>query len=141
MTTENAYNYAELFRKWATLFGLKHTVTWSQSAFGPALEVKAIVVTPMFESVMDVCETGKIVHVDQLRRYKQGATDTDVEKLSRQILESTFAEGRYIESFKGGYWRERPDGSIERFPQITITDLPRSVDELLIRLDLKTYNI
>lgn len=136
--TETAYSYTEMFKKWAKLFGLKHSVTWSQSTFGPALEVKAIAVTPMFESAMDICEVGKIVHVDQLRRYKQGAVETDVEKLSRQILESTFGENRYVQSFKGGYYREKPDGSIERFPRITITDLPHSIDELLIRLDLKT---
>lgn len=138
MMAKMAYSYTELFKKWAKLFGLKHFVTWSQSAFGPALEVKAIAVTPMFESAMDVCEVGKMAHADQLRRYKQAASEADVEKLSRQILESTFAKGRYVQSFKGGYYREKPDGSIEQFPRITIMDLPRSVDELLIRFDLKT---
>ena len=57
------------------------------------------------------------------------------EIFSKKIVLGLFREGRYIRSFKGGdCMRIVGDGKYEMIPKFEIHDLPRSENELLLKL-------
>ena len=71
-----------------------------------------------------------------MREYVSDAKEDDVERLSKKIVEGTFGDGRYIKSFKGGDGYMIVDNKLEFVPCFEIYNLPKNLDELLVRLDL-----
>ena len=68
-----------------------------------------------------------------MREYTQDAKEDTIEKFSKKILEGTFGEGRYIQSFKGG---DCVNIYGEPVPRFKIRNLPKSEEELFLKLDL-----
>lgn len=130
--------WTKLLKAFAKLFNLQHSVKCSYNGYSTSLEVEVYVKTQFYESVLDVFEEGKVAYVSNMRMYISQAEEYDVERLSRQILEGTFGEGRYIQSLKGGDCLLA--STLQPVQKFYIYDLPRSLEELMIRLDLASID-
>ena len=127
--------YTKLLKAFADLFGLEHEVAWSKTTFGLGLEVSVSVKNKWFNSALDVFKEGQAACVSNMREYTQDAYPATPEIFSKKIVLGLFGEGRYIRSFKGGdCMRFTGDGKYESVPQFEIHDLPRSENELLLKL-------
>lgn len=132
--------YAKLLKAYAELFNLQHSVKCGQRPYmnSTELEVSLYVKTPWYESVIDVFAIGRRAYVSSMRKYICYATEDDVERLSKEIIEGTFGENYYIKSMKGGDCLTIYGEPIPRFE---LHDLPKSEDDLLVRLDLAGIDV
>lgn len=127
--------YTRLLKAFADLFGLEHEIAWSKTNFGLGLEVSVSVKNKWFHSALDVFEEGQIAYVSSMREYTQDAYPATPEIFSKKIVLGFFGEDRYLRSFKGGdCMRFTGDGKYEPVPRFEMHDLPRSENELLLRL-------
>lgn len=131
--------YTKLLKAFAQLFNLEHSIKWRHHPVCTSyneLEVEVYVKNKWYESVLDVFKEGQVAYVSSMREYLCNAQLDDVERLSKKILEGTFGEKLYIKSMKGGDGYMVMDGKLELAPNHYIYDLPRSLDELMLRCDL-----
>ena len=127
--------YTKLLKAFADLFGLEHEVAWSKTTFGLGLEVSVSIKNRWFSSALDVFEEGQAAYVSNMREYTQDADPATPEIFSKKIVLGLFGEGRYIRSFKGGdCMRLAGNGQYELVPGFEIHDMPRSENELLLKL-------
>ena len=127
--------YTKLLKAFADLFGLEHEVSWSKTTFGLGLEVSVSIKNKWYHSALDVFKEGQIAYVSSMREYTQDANPATLEIFSKKIVLGLFGEGRYMRSFKGGdCMRIAENGKYEMVPKFEIHDLPRSENELLLRL-------
>lgn len=144
ITLVHSGKYTKLLKAFAVLYGLEHTIKVDDRG---NVAVDVIVENDLYSSVINVFEEGRIAYVSSLSKYvfadKSKSIESIVEAASKEILEGTFGEGRYLKSFKGGGYRVlsgRQVGEnsfkLVEVPYFIVKDLPRSLDELLIRLDL-----
>ena len=126
--------YTKLLKAYAKLFGLKHSINVDSDFDLSGLEVELYVKTKWYESILDVFEEGKVAYVSNMKKYIWNAQEGDVERLSKDIIEGTFGQKRYIQSMHGGDCILAGTG--ELVPKFEIHDIPRDLNELLIRLDL-----
>ena len=127
--------YTKLLKAFADLFGLEHEVAWSKTTFGLGLEVSVSIKNKWYHSALDVFKEGQIAYVSSMREYTQDADPATLEIFSKKIVLGLFGEGRYIRSFKGGdCMRLSENGKYEMVPRFEIHDLPRSENELLLKL-------
>ena len=127
--------YTKLLKAFADLFGLEHEVSWSKTTFGLGLEVSVFVKNKWYHSALDVFKEGQIAYVSSMREYTQDADPATPEIFSKKIVLGLFGEGKYIRFFKGGdCMRFTGDGKYELVPRFEIHDLPRSENELLLKL-------
>ena len=128
--------YTKLLKAYGKLLGLEHSIKCGYCPYmtGPELEVELYVKTKWYESVIDVFEEDKVADVSSMREYIMNAQEDDIERFSKKILEGTFGEKRYIKSMKGGDCILAGTG--EFIPRFEIHDIPRDIDELMIKLDL-----
>ena len=127
--------YTKLLKAFADLFGLEHEVAWSKTTFGLGLEVSVSIKNKWYHSALDVFEEGQIAYVSSMREYTQDANPDTIEEFSKKIMLGTFGEKRYIKSMKGGDCDMYVgNGQFEPVPRFEMHDLPRSENELLLRL-------
>lgn len=127
--------YTKLLKAFAELFNLEHEVEWSKTTFGLGLEVSVSIKNKWYHSALDVFEEGQIAYVSSMREYTQDADPSTPEFFSKKIVLGLFGEGRYIRSFKGGDCLSfAADGKYEMVPKFEIHDLPKSENELLLKL-------
>ena len=127
--------YTKLLKAFADLFGLEHEVAWSKTTFGLGLEVSIFVKNKWFYSALDVFEEGQAAYVSNMREYTQDAYPATPEIFSKKMVLGLFGEDRYIRSFKGGdCMKIAENGKYEMVPRFEIHDLPRSENELLLKL-------
>lgn len=127
--------YTKLLKAFADLFDLEHEVAWSKTTFGLGLEVSVSIKNKWFHSALDVFKEGQAAYVSSMREYTQDADPATLEIFSKKIVLGLFGEGRYIRSFKGGdCMRFTGDSKYESVPRFEIHDLPRSENELLLKL-------
>lgn len=88
------------------------------------------------ESSLDVFKEGQVAYVASMREYTQTAREDSVEAMSKKILHGTFGDGRYIKSFKGDEWMISNDSKPMFVPRLEIHNLPRSEEELVLKLAL-----
>lgn len=134
--------WTKLLRAFAALYGLEHTIKVDDEG---NVAVDVIVKNDWYSSVIDVFEEGRLAYVSSLSKYvfadESKSVESIVEAASKEILEGTFGERRYLKSMKGGdgamTWRMR-SGKLElvEVPPFVVRDLPRSLDELMIKLSL-----
>lgn len=132
--------WTKLLKAFAELFGLQYTLECSFQEYSPcpSLDIDVWVKTEYYDSVLFVFEYGKVAYVSSMREWKPNPSEDDVENLSKKILEGTFGDGRYIRSMKGGDCvRLIGNGQYEPVPRFEIHDLPKSIEELKIRLDIE----
>lgn len=135
--------WTKLLKAFAMLYGLEHMIKVDDEG---NVVINVIVKNAWYESVIDVFEEGRIACVSSLSKYIFASAkplEDVVEAASKEILEGTFGEGRYLESMKGGGYqflsgRQVGKNSFQlvEVPYFIVKDLPRSLDELLIRLDI-----
>ena len=126
--------WTKLLKAFAVMFGLEHVVEVGDNY----VRVDVFVKNEWYESILDVFEEGKVACVSSMSKFIFGSEkplEDAVESTSKEILEGTFGERRYLESFKGGGCKII-GGQLVEVPYFTVKDLPRNLDELLIRLDL-----
>lgn len=128
--------YAKLLKAFAELHELKYHVTCSQTNFGLGLEVNVNAEMKCGESSLDVFKEGQVAYVASMREYTQTAREDSVEAMSKKILHGTFGDGRYIKSFKGDEWMISNDSKPMFVPRLEIHNLPRSEEELVLKLAL-----
>ena len=128
--------YAKLLVAYSKLLNLIHSANYQDGG----LLVDVYVKTRWYESVLDVYKEGCIPHVSSMREYVPSAKEDDVEKVSKKIVEGTFGDGRYIKSFKGGDGYMVIRKKLEFVPRFEIHNLPKSLDELMLCLDLAGIN-
>ena len=88
-----------------------------------------------FSSALDVFEEGQAAYVSSMREYTQDAYPATPEIFSKKMVLGLFGEDRYIRSFKGrDYIKNAENNKYEMVPKFEIHDLPRSENELLLRL-------
>ena len=127
--------YTKLLKAFADLFSLEHEISWTKTTFGLGLEVSVYVKNNWYHSALDVFEEWQDAYVSSMREYTQDADPSTPEFFSKKIVLGLFGEGRYIRSFKGGdCTRFTGDGKYESVPRFEIHDLPRSENELLLKL-------
>lgn len=127
--------YTRLLKAYAQLLGLVHSVKCGNSFLGVGVEVEVYVKTKWYESTIDVFKEGQVAYVSSMREYTQNADENTVEEFSKKILEGTFGEKRYLMSMKGGdCYTIMPDRTLEFTPRYKRKDLPRSLEELQLRL-------
>ena len=127
--------YTKLLKAFADLFGLEHEVAWNKTTFGLGLEVSVSVKNKWYHSALDVFKEGQIAYVSSMREYTQDANPDTIEEFSKKIMLGTFGEKRYIKSMKGGDCDMYVgNGQFEPVPRFEMHDLPRSENELLLRL-------
>lgn len=134
--------WTKLLRAFAALYGLEHTIQVDGEG---NVAVDVIVKNDWYSSVIDVFEEGRLAYVSSLSKYvfadESKSIESIVEAASKEILEGTFGERRYLKSMKGGdgamTWRMR-SGKLKlvEVPPFVVRDLPRSLDELMIKLSL-----
>ena len=127
--------YTKLLKAFADLFGLEHEVSWSKTTFGLGLEVSVSIKNKWYHSALDVFKEGQIAYVSSMREYTQDANPDTIEEFSKKIMLGRFGEKRYIKSMKGGDCDMYVgNGQFEPVPRFEMHDLPRSENELLLRL-------
>ena len=127
--------YTKLLKAFADLFGLEHEVAWNKTTFGLGLEVSVSIKNKWYHSALDVFKEGQIAYVSSMREYTQDANPDTIEEFSKKIMLGTFGEKRYIKSMKGGDCDMYVgNGQFEPVPRFEMHDLPRSENELLLRL-------
>ena len=127
--------YTKLLKAFADMHRLTHEIAWTKTTFGLGLEVSVSVKNKWYHSALDVFEEGQIAYVSSMREYTQDADPSTLEIFSKKIVLGLFGEGRYIRSFKGGdCMKLSENGKYEIVPKFEIHDLPRSENELLLRL-------
>ena len=126
--------WSKLLKAFAKLFNLEHSVKCKFNGYSTSLEVEVFVKNRFYESILNVFEKGRVAYVSNMRMYTSQAEEYDVERFSRQILEGTFGKDRYVASMKGGDCLLA--STLEPVPKFYIYDLPRSLEELTIKLDL-----
>lgn len=132
--------FTKLLKAYALLLELEHTIECRDSAFGVGLSINLYAKTKWYDSVVDVFEEGKLAYVSSLCQYRTCvdaylAEDIakEIEALSKKMLLETFGERRYLKSMKGG---GVVLGTGEAVPKFEVRNLPKSLEELEIRLDL-----
>lgn len=129
--------YTKLLKAYAELFSLEHEVAWSKTSFGLGLEVSVSIKNEWYHSALNVCKEGCVAYVSSMREYTQDANPDTIEESSKKIVYGTFGEKRYIQSLHGGDCvRFVGNGKYEPVPRFEIHDLPRSEEELALKLDL-----
>ena len=129
--------YAKLLSAYAKLVGL----TMEVKADNVLATVDVYVRTRWYDSVVDVFKEGRVAYVSSMRQIASNLHEGTVEELCKKILEGTFGERRYLMSMKGGDgYQITKDGSLEFCPRWENRNIPRSMDELLMRLDLAGIN-
>ena len=127
--------YTKLLKAFADLFGLEHEVSWSKTTFGLGLEVSVSIKNKWYHSALDVFKEGQAACVSNMREYTQDADPATPEIFSKKIVLGLCGEGRYIRSMKGGDCDMYVgNGQFEPVPRFEMHDLPRSENELLLRL-------
>ena len=127
--------YTKLLKAFSDLFSLEHEVAWSKTTFGLGLEVSVSVKNKWYHSALDVFKEGQAAYVSNMREYTQDANPATPEIFSKKIVLGLFGEGRYIRSFKAGdCMRIAENSKYEMVPRFKIHDLPRSENELLLKL-------
>ena len=134
--------YTKLLKAYAELFGLVHEVEWSKTTFGLGLEVSVSVKNKWYHSALMVFKEGQVAYVSNMREYTQDANPDTVEEFSKKIVQGTFGEKRYIQSLHGGDCvMFVGNGQYEPVPRFEIRDLPRSEEELMIKLNLANIDV
>lgn len=129
--------YTKLLKAFADMHRLTHKIAWTKTSFGLGLEVSVYVKNNWYHSALDVFEEWQDAYVSSMREYTQDADPATPEFFSKKIVLGLFGEGRYIRSLKGGdCMRLASNGKYEMVPKFEIRDLPRSEDELLLKLDV-----
>lgn len=129
--------YTKLLKAFADMHRLTHEIAWTKTTFGLGLKVSVYVKNNWYHSALDVFEEGQIAYVSSMREYTQDADPATPEIFSKKIVLGLFGEGRYIRSLKGGdCMMLASNGKYEMVPKFEIRDLPRSEDELLLKLDV-----
>ena len=127
--------YTKLLKAFADMHHLIHKIMWSKTTFGLGLEVSVSIKNKWYHSALDVFKEGQIAYVSSMREYTQDAKAETIEEFSKKIVLGLFGEGRYIRSFKGGdCMRLSKNSKYEMVPRFEIHDLPRSENELLLKL-------
>ena len=126
--------WTKLLKAFAVVFGLEHAVEVGDNY----VRVDVFVKNEWYESILDVFEEGKVAYVSSMSRFSYLKDDIEdiVDVLSRKILEGTFGERRCIKSMKGGDCCMVRDGKLVPVPQFVLKDIPRSLEELMVRLGL-----
>lgn len=131
--------FTKLLKAYALLFGLEHSIECSATPFGLRICIILFARTKWYDSIVDVFEEGKIAYVSSLFQSKLCAESStrnlaiEVEMLSKSILLGAIGERRYLKSMKGG---GVVLGNGEAVPKFEVHSLPKSLEELEIRLDL-----
>ena len=134
--------YTKLLKAYSQLFGLEHEVEWSKTTFGLGLEVSVSVKNKWYHSGLMVFKEGCVAYVSNMREYTQDANPDTVEEFSKKIIQGTFGEKRYIQSLHGGDCvMFVGNGQYEPVPRFEIHDLPRSEEELMIKLNLANIDV
>lgn len=133
--------YTKILKAFAELYGLKHEVEWSKTTFGLGLEVSVTVKNKWYHSALDVFKDGCVAYVSSMREYTQDAKAETIEEFSKKIMLGLFGEGRYLKSLHGGdcvqFVRGKDGkGYYEPVPRFELHNLPRSEEELLVKLAL-----
>ena len=129
--------YTKLLKAFADLYHLEHEITWSKTTFGLGLEVSVSVKNKWYHSALMVFKEGCVAYVSDMREYTQDANPDTIEEFSKKIIQGTFGEKRYIQSLHGGDCvRFVGNGQYEPVPIFEIHNLPRSEEELVLKLDL-----
>lgn len=127
--------YTKLLKAYALLFSLEHSIEWGKTNFGLGLEVSVTIKNEWYHSILDVFKDGCIPYVSSMREYTQDAREDTVEEFSKKIIEGTFGENLYIKSMKGGDCvKFVGNGQYEPVPRFELHGIPRSEEELMIRL-------
>lgn len=138
-TLVHSGKWTKLLKAFAVLYGLEHTIKVNDR--GDVI-VNVIVKNARYSSAIDVFEEGQLAHVSSLSNYIFAGTkplEDAIEAASKEILEGTFGEGRYLMSVNhalSGRQIGKNSFKLVKVPYFIMKDLPRSLDELLIRLDL-----
>ena len=135
--------WTKLLKAFALLYSLEHSIKVDDEG---NVAINVIVKNVWYESVIDVFEDGKVAYVSSLSKYIFASAkplEDVVEAASKEILEGTFGEGKYLESMKGGGYQilsgrqvGKTSFQLVEVPYFIVKDLPRSLDELMIRLDI-----
>ena len=129
--------WTKLLAAFCQLFKLEHRITWSKTSFGLGLEVAVYVKTKQYESAIDVFKEGQVAYVSSMREYTQDASLSTLEEFSKKIVEGLFGKGRYLKSIKGGdSYIVTEDHQLEYCERWECHELPRTIEELLLKLDL-----
>ncbi len=128
--------YAKLLKAFAELHELKHHVTCGQTNFGLGLEVSVTAEMKCGESSLDVFMEGQAAYVSSMREYTQAAREDLAEAMSKKILQDMFGDDRYIKSLKGDAYMMLNDSKPMFVPRLEIHSLPRSEEELVLKLAL-----
>lgn len=129
--------YAKLLSAYAKLLGLVVKVETDNAL----VIVDVYVKTRWYDSIVDVFKEGCVAYVSNMRQLAYDPHEGAVEELCKKILEGTFGERRYLMSMKGGDgYQVAKDGSLEFCPRWENHNIPRGIDELLMRLDLAGIN-
>lgn len=129
--------WTKLLAAFCQLFKLEHHITWSKTSFGLGLEVAVYVKTKQYESAIDVFKESQVAYVSSMREYTQDAGPNTLEEFSKKIVEGLFGEERYLKSMKGGdSYVVTKDGKLEYCESWECHDLPRTVEELMLKLDI-----
>ena len=126
--------WTKLLKAFAVMFGLEHVVEVGDNY----VRVDVFVKNEWYESILDVFEEGKVACVSSMAEFgywREGQEDI-VNTFSKKILEGTFGERRFIRSMKGGDGYMVRDGKLVPVPQFVLKDIPRSLEELMVRLGL-----
>lgn len=79
---------------------------------------------------------GQAAYVASMREYMQAAREDSVELMSKKILQGMLGDGRYIKSLKGDAYMISDDSKLTFVPRLEIHSLPRSEEELVLKLAL-----
>ena len=133
--------YTKILKAFAELYSLTHEVEWSKTAFGLGIEVSVTVKTKWYHSALDVFKDGCVAYVSSMREYTQDAKAETIEEFSKKIVLGLFGKGRYLQSLHGGDCVQLVRGKdgkgyYEPVPRFELHDLPKTENELMIKLDL-----
>ncbi len=126
--------WTKLLKAFAELHGLEHLVEFDSNG----VRIEVFVKNMWYSSVIDVFKEGQVACVSSLSKYVRTRKKTlaeAVEEASKEILEGTFGEGRYLMSMKGGGYM-RVGNQLAEVPWFVAKDLSRSLDEFMMHLDL-----
>lgn len=126
--------WTKLLKAFAVMLGLEHVVEVEDNF----VRVDVFVKNEWYDSILDVFEEGKVACVSSMSEFgywREGQGDI-VDTLSKKILEGTFGERRFIRSMKGGDGYTVRDGKLVPVPPFVLKDIPRSLEELMVRLGL-----
>ena len=131
--------FTKMLKAYAQLFGLEHCIECYATAFGLRICITLFARTKWYDSIVDVFEEGKTAYVSSLFQSKLCAESSirdlavEIEMLSKSILLDAIGERRYLKSMKGGGVML---GTGEVVPKFEVHNLPKSLEELEIKLDL-----